>query len=194
MIIIILESVCWKGLNLDTTDDTPAPVLRRLAAEGVAAKCYVSLPHSSKAQFTILTGTHPCSGVEIREAMRERSASVIWSLRAHKGASTVCFSVQYLPFENTAGMLGACGIRTLFGPDQLSKSPAPQSAAQSSFGADDALLLRLPPQWMSEAGKPFAAVFITMAAHYPYNWPGKTASRLASTAPTFTTIRCTKRR
>lgn len=175
LVVIILESVRWKGLGLQDPASTFAPHLKRLASEGILAKCYVSIPHSSKSQFAILTGRHPYPGIEIREAMRERFPSILWSLR-ERGVKTFGFSVQNLAFENTGGLLRACGIQQCLGPLDLLRSAAAGSQPASSFGESDLLLLDKPIALLAQRRSAFAAVFITLAAHYPYDYPGKTGT------------------
>jgi phosphoglycerol transferase MdoB-like AlkP superfamily enzyme len=177
LVLVILESQRWNGLNIEIPAETPAPTLAKLASEGLLVKCYVSLPHSSKAQFAILTGRYPHLGLEIREAMRQHWPSIFWPLRRQRGAKTYCFSAQGLVFENTSGMLGACGIQKRFGPPELSHNGAGKAKLTSSFGGDDALLLGMPTSMVAQAGSPFAAVLLTSSSHYPYNYPGKIGER-----------------
>jgi hypothetical protein len=173
VVILILESVRWRGLGIDSSGDTVAPTLRRLASEGTLAKCYVSVPHSSKSQFAILTGRHPYPGIEIREAMRDRFPSILWSLREQRDMNTFCFSVQHLLFENTDGMLKACGIERRLGPRELRALTGGVASQDSSFGESDELLLGEPQRMLAACNAPFAAVILTLAAHYPYDYPGK---------------------
>ncbi|HOA72222.1 MAG TPA: LTA synthase family protein [Phycisphaerae bacterium] len=173
--LFMLESVRWKGLNLRGAEPTVTPTLRRLAIQGTLARCYVSVPHSSKALFATLTGWYACSGVEILEGTRLRTPSVIWSLREQRGARTYCFSVQNLLFENTNGILMSCGVETRFGPHELRRLVGDVDGPRSSFGDSDELLVEAVTRVIPRDNVPFAAVIITLAAHHPYDYPDKPA-------------------
>jgi sulfatase-like protein len=177
VVLVLLESWRWKGHELGGEGDGATPVLRRLAREGLFGICHVSVPHSCKSQFTTITGRHPFLGLEIREGMRERYASLFWLLKERLGARTVCFSTQNLAFENLDGILKSCGVDERFGPESLAPADAdPQ--AKSSFGSDDAALAEAPAARLAEASGrgPFAALLLTVDSHYPYVFPGKKES------------------
>lgn len=178
VLFLVLDSVRYNGLGLDGAGDTPAPTLRRLASEGAHAKCYTSVPETIKGVVAILTGRYPYPGDEIREGVQQRLPSVLWSLREARSARTFCFTTQYLGFRNTYGILRACGIEACRGPRELQALARTTDPGRtgSSFGISDELLLRNPVKVLSEAQAPFAAVFLALAAHYPYNYPGKPAS------------------
>ncbi|MBK8267405.1 MAG: LTA synthase family protein [Planctomycetes bacterium] len=174
VIIVIMESVRWKGLGPDASAiNARAPTIGKLATEGTLARCYVSIPHSSKAEFAILTGRNALAGIEIRESMKDRFPSVMWSLQERRSARTFCFSVQNLLFENTIGMLRACGIQTCIGPQELLSRSNTRSDPTSSFGESDELLLNGPRRLLADCNDPFAAVYMTLSAHYPYEYPSK---------------------
>ena len=169
LVVYMLESVRWRGLDLTGSGPTPMPTLRRLAREGLVARTWVSMPHSSKATWTILTGRHPYPGIEMREATRARVPSFVHALRA-RGACTWVFSSAHLAFENMSGLLRAAGIERHLETAQLGAEPA--AARLCSFGGDDGLLTCAPAS-IARGGTPFAAMFIPVAAHYPYPYPGK---------------------
>lgn len=173
VVLVFLESYRWRSCSLP--GQAPfTPTLARLAREGMSGKSYVSMPHSCKSHFTVMTGWHPFLGLEIREAMRDRFDSFFWCLREHKNAKTYCFSAQNLAFENLDGILSSCGVDKRYGPGYLAKAAGYQGGAVSSFGSDDTILLEVPARILEEGGGPFAAVFIPLIAHYPYDFDGKT--------------------
>ena len=170
---MFLESVRWKGLGLDSSGAGRMPTLGRLASEGLYAKCYVGIPSTSKGQFEVLTARYPFPGLEVREAMRDRWDSIVWLLRERRGMRTYCFSAQYMAFQNMSGVLRACGVEQIFGPNKLTTGHAPGALSTSSFGGSDDMLLDMPARILAEGQSPFFAVLIPLAAHYPYNYPGK---------------------
>ena len=70
VVVIVYESVRWRGLNLLDDIETTSPILARMALQGIVSKSYISVPHSAKSYFAILSGRHPYPGVEAREALR----------------------------------------------------------------------------------------------------------------------------
>src|SRR5262249_34981537 len=98
-------------------------------------------------------------------------------LKERLGARTACFSTQNLAFENLDGILKSCGVDERFGPESLAPADGdPQ--ARSSFGSDDAALVEAPAARLAEAAAraPLAALLLTVDSHFPYVFPGKTAS------------------
>lgn len=169
LVVWLLESVRWRGLNLDGEGATSMPTLRRLAREGLLARAHVSVPHSSKSAWTILTGRHPYPGIEMREAMREDVPCYVHDLAA-RGVGTWVFSSAHLAFENMDGIFQATGFERRLETAEMGQERA--EAVLSSFGGDDELLTTA-PGFLARAGDPFAAVFVPVAAHYPYCYPGK---------------------
>jgi len=162
VVIVFMESVRLKSVDPQRT-----PVLRRLAREGLEARCYTCLPHSSKAYYAVLCGRHPFPGIEMRESLRPRSESLLWLVREQLGANTRVYSSAYLAFENTSGLLTAAGVEV------QQESPADPEAGESSFGKSDAALYAMVPRELADAPRPFVCGVINLAAHYPYVYPGK---------------------
>lgn len=80
VIILILESVRFKEF-IHMKDAEPAkfhmPFIKKLASEGLFQKCYVSVPHTSKSQFAILSGRNPLADIEMRESMIGQVPSIV---------------------------------------------------------------------------------------------------------------------
>lgn len=174
VIILILESVRFKEfglMNESTSSNFHMPFLKKIASEGLLRKCYVSVPHTSKSQFAILSGRNPLADIEMRESMIGKVPSIVSLLKETKGSSSHFITVQNLNFENTSGMLRALGFEHLVGPSELSKYG--KVIKSSSFGLLDETLLNYPYSQI-KLNEPFVLAFMTMAAHYPYLYPNKT--------------------
>lgn len=172
LVIMVLESFRFRGHEF--TSDNNTPHLSRLANEGLWAKAYVSVPHSSKGHYAIFTGRAPSSGVEIREATKAELPTVIAELRDTRNARTSAFSAQYLGFENTDGLLKAIGFNEAVGPDELGRLSGDPNV-QTSYGTDDAALIEAPARLIAEqrGDRPFAVTLLTINAHHPYVYPEK---------------------
>lgn len=165
LVLIMFETWRWRGMHLDdaSATDTPAPFLRKLASEGILARSYVSLPHSSKSYYSVLTGRHPWPGIEMVESVQPRNESMFWELAEGRNGATYCFSTMFLSFENLGGLLRSLGVAH---QKQLGEEEV------NSFGHCDDLLLGTVPE-LAAGGSPFAVVYLPLAAHYPYDYPGK---------------------
>jgi len=165
LVLIMFESWRWSGMHLDdaSATDTPAPFLRKLAGEAILARSYVSLPHSSKSYYSVLTGRHPWPGIEMVESVQPRNESLFWELAERRNGATHCFTTMLLSFENLAGLLRSLGVAR---QKQLGEEKV------NSFGHCDELLLGTVPE-LAAGGSPFAAFYLPLAAHYPYDYPGK---------------------
>ncbi|MEZ6184397.1 MAG: sulfatase-like hydrolase/transferase [Planctomycetota bacterium] len=166
VLILVQESLRWDSVGLEPDQPSLTPTLRELAGGGLTARCYVCLPHSSKAYYAILTGRHPFPGIEMHESLAARSPSLFWLTREQRGAHTSVLSSAYLAFENTEGLLEAAGAELL-----QESPPAPEGG--NSFGKSDALLYAMVPEVLRQAPRPFTCCVINLGAHYPYDYPGK---------------------
>ena len=174
VIILILESIRFKEfgrMNESTASNFHMPFLKKIASEGLLRKCYVSVPHTSKSQFAILSGRNPLADIEMRESMIGKVPSIVSLLKETKRSSSHFITVQNLNFENTSGMLRALGFEHLVGPSELSEYG--KAIKSSSFGLLDDTLLNYPYNQIKRT-EPFVLAFMTMAAHYPYLYPSKT--------------------
>lgn len=172
VIIIILESVRYKEFgNMHVSDSVfHMPFLKKIASEGIFQKCYVSVPHTSKSQFAILSGRNPYPDIEMRESMIGGIPSIVSLLKEVRGSASHFITVQNLNFENTSGMVKALGFEHLYGPDDFAKNN--QVVTSSSFGLTDNTLLNYPFEQINKS-QPFIVTFMTNGAHYPYNYPNK---------------------
>lgn len=173
LVLVMLESFRYRGNELPRAKH--APNLSRFAQEGMWAKTYVTVPHSSKGHYAVLTGRAPSSGIEIREALALTIPSFVSELRMQRKANTSAFSTTYLGFENTDGLLRGAGVTEAVGPEQLVALNAdPNLRASSSYGVDDAALVDAPALSVAKQGKqPFATLLMTINTHHPYLYPGK---------------------
>lgn len=170
LVIFLFESLRWNGMDFAGTGPTPAPHLRALGREGLLVRTYASLPHSTKAYFTILTGRYPFPGMEMREMMAERHESFLWALREQRGAQLMAFGSMFFDFENADMMLRAVGIDFQRDANEL----VPRDQHVSAWGARDDVLGRVTPEIVAQVDGPFAAIYVPLAAHHPYEYPGKT--------------------
>ncbi|MGA2497614.1 MAG: sulfatase-like hydrolase/transferase [Tepidisphaeraceae bacterium] len=172
VVIIMMESIRWEGLDLDKASSSRAPALHAMARDGLLTKCYVSVPHSEKSEYAILTGRHPFPGFALKESHAARQPSILWALREQSGSHAFCFSTASLWFENTRGVLASCGADPVLSIPDITNGGQPTSP-RTPYGLYDTPLVTKFAATAAETGTPFAAAVVTHAAHYPYIYPGK---------------------
>jgi hypothetical protein len=175
VVIVVYESVRWRDIVLDDreevdgrdagTSNATSPTLAQMASQGMLSKSYVSIPHSAKAYFAILSGRHPYPGVEMRESVPEYQASIFHEFIKSRQGSTFAFSSLFLGFENMGGLLKALGLEQRLQTDSLAKAEGLKISTSTSFGSSDELLYPLGIEHLNKTTKPFAAVFFPNAAH-----------------------------
>ncbi len=176
VVVVVYESIRWKDLNVVGGKPTLSPVLAKMAASGIVSKSYVSVPHSSKAYYAILTGRHPHLGIEMREVFKDKNETLWHELRSSRQMNTYAFSSLFLGFEGMGKLLKSFGIYP-YETRELAKAGGLNIASVSSFGTNDEHLYSLGSQYISKVGKPFGAVFFPLAAHFPYQCKGSVAGR-----------------
>jgi hypothetical protein len=173
VVIFILESIRWRGLNLLGDGPTAAPHLRSYAEEGFLSKAYITMPHSSKSQFSIVSGRYPLIDASNREGTGSpRYPSPFWELHDARGMELYLFSAGTVEVERIGATFDRLGFRTQFEPQDM-RMPEGVTRNAISFGVDDAILLETPFEVLNSSARPFGAVFITSSSHHPYYYPGK---------------------
>lgn len=180
LVIVFLESMRWRDIDLDTGAHE-ASTLARFAREGAFAKAYVTIPHSSKAYFAVLTGRNPYPGIEMREVLEDRQESIIHALKTRTPTDAYALSSMTLVFENVNGMLRSFGVETRLETSDMLKD-AGGALDQSSFGTEDGPLYGLAAERLARSNRPFAAILFPTAAHYPYNCADPKDTRANHTA------------
>jgi len=168
VVVVVYESMRWRDLNLLGEGPTLAPTLAGMASDGIVTECYVAVPHSAKAYYTILSGRYPYPGIEMREVVRESNDSIWHFLKDSRQTRAFAISAQNLAFESMGGLLKSLGIEA-FETAQLPEAKGVVVQATSSFGTSDKSLYSLGAQYVGKIKDPFAAVFFPLAAHYPYD-------------------------
>ena len=176
VVLVVYESMRWRDLNLIGEGPTLAPTLAGMASDGIVTQCYVAVPHSAKAYYTILSGRYPYPGIEMREVLRESNQSIWHFLRDSRQTQTFAISAQNLAFESMGGLLKSLGIEA-FETAQLPEAKGIVVQSTSSFGTSDKSLYSLGAQHVSKIKGPFAAVFFPLAAHYPYDCENSDVTR-----------------
>ena len=171
LVIVILESVRWKSV-FDKGVTNNAPVLQRLANEGMQFKSYVSVPHSSKGYYAVLLGKHAYPDIEIKEAMPSYQGSFIHDLRKEKNMEALAFSSLNYQFENMGGFLKSVGVSDLYSIADIMPKHENNSKIRSSFGISDQYIYSSSIPYLKDIkrkGRGFISLYFPTAAHYPYN-------------------------
>lgn len=182
LVFIVLESVRWNSIfGAGVKTGEKYPVFQKLSQEGMLSKSYVSVPHSSKGYYSILTGLHAYPDIEIKEAMHLYQPSIIHELKKKKNMEAIAFSSLFLQFENMGGFLKSVGVSNSYvASDLIPDKNNPQN--NSSFGESDEYLFSSSVAHLEDIaknGKGFIALYFPTAAHYPYNCTNNSTSQTA---------------
>ncbi|MHC8350471.1 LTA synthase family protein [Pseudomonas sp. RT4P38] len=182
LVFIVLESVRWNSIfGAGVKTGEKYPVFEKLSQEGMLSKSYVSVPHSSKGYYSILTGLHAYPDIEIKEAMHLYQPSIIHELKKKKNMEAIAFSSLFLQFENMGGFLKSVGVSNSYvASDLIPDKNNPQN--NSSFGESDEYLFSSSVSHLEDIakkGKGFIALYFPTAAHYPYNCTTNSTSQTA---------------
>lgn len=182
LVYIFLESVRWNsvfGAGVKTAEQYPT--FERLSQEGMLFKSYVSVPHSSKGYYSILTGLHAYPDIEIKEAIHLYQPSIIHELKKKNNMEAVAFSSLHLQFENLDGFLKSIGVSNAYeASDMFSNGNIAQN--NSSFGQSDEHLFSSSVSYLEDITKKdkgFIALYFPSAAHYPYDCTSDPAAQIA---------------
>lgn len=168
--VVILESVRWNSV-FGTGSEGKTTILEKMSIEGMKSKSYVSVPHSSKGYYAILSGLHAYPDIEIKEAMGQYQANIIHILKKKKNMDAISFSSLNYQFENMGGFLNSIGVTKLLSASELKPKDSKKNIFSSSFGASDDYLYTSSIPHLKEInnkGKGFVALYFPSAAHYPY--------------------------
>lgn len=180
LVVIVLESVRWNsifGAGVNTSEKYP--VFEKLSREGMFSKSYVSVPHSSKGYYSILTGLHAYPDIEIKEAMQLYRPSVIHELKKKRNMEAVAFSSLFLQFENMDGFLKSIGVSHAYAVSDISPLES-HHQSNNSFGESDEHLFSSSVSHLKDItnkGKGFIALYFPFAAHYPYDCTSHSTSQ-----------------
>lgn len=176
LVLIVLESVRSKEFYSENNKKQIMPFLKKLSDEGMALKSYVSVPHSSKAYYSILTGRYPYPGSLLKEMMDLKHSSVVNILKNKYQKKTYAYSGMYLAFENTNKLLSSCGFDLIKDHPLLIENDKDN---RSSFGGCDDKLLTTPFKEVDlQSTSGIVLGFFPFGAHYPYLYPDKKADAL----------------
>lgn len=187
VVIILLESIRASATSPYAPELDSTPFLARVAREGATVqRAYVTLPHTTKALVSVLSGYPP----DIRRPLSETtSAGVpgtgIARILKSVGYSSAYFHSAYGDFENNDVLIKNLGYDLYVAREKLD---ATRFESPNYLGLEDRAMLEPIMQWVDQREaespkKPFLLSVLTLVSHHDYQiptdfprrtWPGST--------------------
>jgi glucan phosphoethanolaminetransferase (alkaline phosphatase superfamily) len=167
--LVLLESVPWTVTSLADAQQQTTPNLLQVASEGTEfVLTRVPVPHTTKAFWSVLTGTTPDVQPDAAEAvLMDEPYEALPSILARSGYRSAFFEMSKGTFECAPGFFSNLGFRWAWFRENL-EDP---SANLGYFGGDDCKMIEPMFRWVERGSQPFFLMMITSAAHDPYEVP-----------------------
>lgn len=175
VVIILLESIRASA----TTPYAPAldstPFLARIAREGATVqRAYVTLPHTTKALVSVLSGYPP----DIRRPLSETTSAGIPGTGIARilksvGYSSAYFHSAYGDFENNDVLVRNLGYDLYVAREKLDQT---RFESPNYLGLEDRAMLQPIMNWIDQTQaetprKPFLLSVLTLVSHHDYKIP-----------------------
>lgn len=170
VVLILLESTRFNATTpynpaLDTT-----PNLARIASEGARAeRAYVTLPHTTKALVSVLSGYPP----DIRRPLSETTEAGVpgtglATILKPIGYSSAFFHSSFGNFENNDVLVRNLGFDTYSAAEQLDRKAW---ESPNYLGVEDRAMTAPVLSWVDEQKSPFLLTILTLVSHHDYKVP-----------------------
>jgi len=170
VVIVVLEGVQYVQTSLYDTIADPTPYLASLAKSGVKfTGMRTSLPHTTKALFSLLTGSWPSASQDIAEAVpvEKPYASLASALKNQLNFRTAFFQSAKGSFECRPGLVANLGFDTFWARDDLNDP----SKYLGYLGSDEFAMIGPIVKWINAEKVPFLLTVLCSATHDPYVVP-----------------------
>jgi len=170
IVIVVLEGVQYQYTSLADDPEDLTPCLKGLADQGVEFTNTRSLlTHTTKALFTLLTGSFPSASQDIAEAVPidKHYASLATILSDKMGYKTAFFQSAKGDFECRPGLVYNLGFQKFWSRDDLNDP----NCFVGYLGSDEFSMLKPISEWIKSDGRPFFITILCSVTHDPYEVP-----------------------
>ena len=177
VVIIVLEGIQYRHTSLCDRENNLTPYLKTLAEQGATfTNARSSLPHTTKALFSLLTARFASASHDLAEAVPAEKpyASIATILKNQLNFRTAFFQSAQGSFESRPGLVYNLGFDELWTRDDLSDT----NAFLGYLACDEFSMLEPIAEWIKSDQKPFFLTILCSVSHDPYeipNWYGKPA-------------------
>ncbi len=178
IVMILMESISYAETSLANPSLNNTPAIKDLARRGIEFICSrAPVSHTTKALWTIFTGTYPVIESDFVEAVpQEVPYEGLPSILSRIGYRSAFFEMPKGSFECAPGLMHNLNFDYAFFRENLNDP----SSYLTVMSGDDFQLIDPAVQWISQSSQPFLLVFMTSVAHDPYVLPEWFEKPLAS--------------
>jgi glucan phosphoethanolaminetransferase (alkaline phosphatase superfamily) len=171
VVLILLESVPYCETSLANPQFDTTPHLQNLAAEGVEFQTTrVVIPQTTKAFWTVFTGTRPMIESTFLEAVpAETPYESLASILARAGYRCGFFEMSKGSFECGPGLFWNLSFEWAWFRENM-EDP---SVHLGRLGGDDCRAIEPAFQWAVQQESPFFLAMISTVAHHPFMVPSE---------------------
>jgi len=170
IILIVLDGVQYQLTSLGDRRGGLTPYLATLGRQGAEfLNFHTSLPHTTKALFSLLTGQFPSAGEDIAEAVPvlKPYASLVTILRDQLNFRSAFFQSAKGNFEARPGLVYNIGFDKFWAREDLND----QSAFLGYLSSDEFSMIKPIVEWIKASDRPFFLTVLCSASHDPYEVP-----------------------
>lgn len=169
VILVLMESMTYQATSLSDPNLPTTPTLARLASEGAQFACTrVPVSHTTKAFWTVLTGTTPDIQPDFAEAVPvQRPYEGLPSLLARRGYRSAFFQMSKGTFECAPGLFSNLAFDWAWFRENLGDP----SANLGYLAGDDVRMIEPAFAWAERESRPFFLMLMTSVAHDPFEVP-----------------------
>ncbi len=169
IVLVLMESIAYQATSLSDPTLPTTPTLALLASEGVQFSCTrVPVSHTTKAFWTVLTGTTPDIQPDYAEAVPvAQPYEGLPSLLARRGYRSAFFQMSKGTFECAPGLFSNLAFHWAWFRENL-QDP---SADLGYLAGDDVRMIKPAFAWAERESGPFFLMLMTSVAHDPFEVP-----------------------
>ena len=172
VLFFVLESTRWDVTSLGG-GPADTKTLAQLAARGVSFQnARAVMPHTTKSLWSILCGQYPLMQMDLYEVSLAVDGQCLPHILGAAGYRRAFFQSARGNFEDRPRLVSKLGFEHFLAWEEIAGEPL------GFLASDDESLTAPFLRFVDEgAGRPFFAVLLTSAAHYPYRLSKAAASR-----------------
>lgn len=169
VVLVLWESISYSSTTLADPKLDTTPFLKKLAQQGVEMRQTRALvSHTSKAFWSILTGTTPVIQQDYVEAVPMNTCyESLPTLLARIGYRSAFFEMSMGSYECAPGMFHNLGFDWAWFRENLQD----ESAHLGYMAGDDFRMIDPALEWAKQETKPFLLTFMTSISHDPFEVP-----------------------
>jgi len=163
IVVLILEAVGYQDSPLNPDFEEKMPNLKKIANEGISfTNVRVSIPHTSKSIFSILSGRYPVFVRPIVEKSSNLNVPGLADILSANGYDTTYIQSALGKFESRPRLVFNMGYKNFYSAEDLG------SEIWGYLASDEFKMLEPFTKHLNRKGKPQFITILTSSTHHPY--------------------------